>query len=278
MMPRQRVLVLGDEENWVNRLTDLLDPDQFDVSPGNWNGAKGDPVEFLVLRTARNAEIVRCARERWPGAKMFLIVDEATPTDATALLKSGIYRLLRLPLSDAAIADWISRAAKDTFISDYIEVLSGRPHWISIRLNCRMETADRVLQFVHEVYADLPEQEQLAMAFREILLNAIEHGGHCDPRQLVDVSLVRTDRSLVYYVRDPGDGFSADGLTTAAIGNPPDDPIRHLVHREEKGQRAGGFGLMLVRQLVDEVIYNEKGNEVLLIKRLSGERVRGAAE
>jgi anti-sigma regulatory factor (Ser/Thr protein kinase) len=30
--------------------------------------------------------------------------------------------------------------------------------------------------------------------------------------------------------------------------------------------RPGGFGIMLTKQLVDEVIYNEIGNEVLLIK------------
>ncbi len=28
----------------------------------------------------------------------------------------------------------------------------------------------------------------------------------------------------------------------------------------------GGFGILQTRQLVDEIIYNESGNEVLLIK------------
>ena len=32
------------------------------------------------------------------------------------------------------------------------------------------------------------------------------------------------------------------------------------------GPSPGGFGLLLVRQLVDEVMYSEAGNEVLLIK------------
>jgi anti-sigma regulatory factor (Ser/Thr protein kinase) len=30
--------------------------------------------------------------------------------------------------------------------------------------------------------------------------------------------------------------------------------------------RPGGFGILLVRKIVDEMIYNEVGNEVLLIK------------
>jgi anti-sigma regulatory factor (Ser/Thr protein kinase) len=31
----------------------------------------------------------------------------------------------------------------------------------------------------------------------------------------------------------------------------------------------GGFGILVAKQLVDELFYNERGNEVLLIKRLA---------
>jgi len=38
--------------------------------------------------------------------------------------------------------------------------------------------------------------------------------------------------------------------------------------REEKGIRPGGFGIVSVRASVDELIYNEKRNEVVFIKYL----------
>ena len=41
------------------------------------------------------------------------------------------------------------------------------------------------------------------------------------------------------------------------------------IKRAELGMRPGGFGMLIVRQIVDEVVYNERGNEVLLIKHLS---------
>ena len=41
-----------------------------------------------------------------------------------------------------------------------------------------------------------------------------------------------------------------------------------LETREAKGLRSGGFGMLIVRQIVDELVYNERGNEVLLIKHL----------
>ena len=38
--------------------------------------------------------------------------------------------------------------------------------------------------------------------------------------------------------------------------------------REEMGLRPGGLGLVMTRAMVDEVIYNEKRNEVVLVKYL----------
>ena len=58
----------------------------------------------------------------------------------------------------------------------------------------------------------------------------------------------------------------------AAIANPPDNPIHHQVLRDEKGLRPGGFGLLLSRSLVDELIHSEKGNEVILVKYLNAVR------
>ena len=44
--------------------------------------------------------------------------------------------------------------------------------------------------------------------------------------------------------------------------------MEHAEIREKLGMRPGGFGILMTRQLVDELIYNEQGNEVLLIKYL----------
>lgn len=63
-------------------------------------------------------------------------------------------------------------------------------------------------------------------------------------------------------------GFDIDRLKHAAISNPDGDPLKHFTEREEKGIRPGGFGLAMTRSLVDELIYNEARNEVILIKYL----------
>ena len=58
------------------------------------------------------------------------------------------------------------------------------------------------------------------------------------------------------------------GLSCAAISNAADSPAEHVATRALMGMRPGGFGILLTRSLVDELIYNEKGNEALLIRYL----------
>ena len=64
--------------------------------------------------------------------------------------------------------------------------------------------------------------------------------------------------------RDQGPGFDRSQLPHAAVA---DDPFTHLDVREKLGLRAGGFGLLICQGMVDEMRYNDAGNEVTLIKR-----------
>jgi anti-sigma regulatory factor (Ser/Thr protein kinase) len=45
--------------------------------------------------------------------------------------------------------------------------------------------------------------------------------------------------------------------------------MEHLDVRNDLGLRAGGFGILMARGLVDELKYNETGNEVKLVKRFA---------
>ena len=81
----------------------------------------------------------------------------------------------------------------------------------------------------------------------------------------------RTDRAIVFHIRDPGNGFNREAVSHAAKANDPDSVMHAMENREAAGLRSGGFGMLIVRQVVDEMVYNERGNEVLLIKHLKKE-------
>ena len=104
------------------------------------------------------------------------------------------------------------------------------------------------------------------LAFREVLMNAMEHGAGFHPEQVVEVSAARTDRAIVYYIRDPGSGFRQADLEQVTSAADATDPTAHLERRAALGMRPGGFGMLLTRRLVDELVYNERGNQVVLVK------------
>ena len=58
--------------------------------------------------------------------------------------------------------------------------------------------------------------------------------------------------------------FALAGCLAAGAGS--EDPIGHMMVREALGLREGGFGILMSRGLVDELKYNESGNEVRLVK------------
>lgn len=210
------------------------------------------------------------SRRLRPGLKAILLAPSVTPPDVIAALRARVFACLVPPFDSGEIADLIRGATESADWSHGIEVLSARAEWISLRVTCNLVTADRLTSFMNALRADVEQKvrEDLLLAFREVLLNAMEHGAGFDPEKVVEVTAVRTERAVVYYFRDPGSGFDAETLAHAAIGTPSADPIAHLERRAAEGLRPGGFGMLLVRKLVDEVMYSEAGNEVLLIKHL----------
>lgn len=149
-----------------------------------------------------------------------------------------------------------------------IEIVSAQPNWVELLAPCTREAAEQIHQVVARLGADLPTDvlDSVSYAFRELLLNAVEWGGKLDPNRKVRISCVRTNRMLMYRIADPGQGFTFNDLAHAAVSY--DNPLEHLSVREEKHLRAGGFGLLTVRAQVDELVYNEKQNEVIFIKYL----------
>jgi len=209
-------------------------------------------------------------RGRYPEQRVVMMTVKNTPDHIVGSLQGDATGYLSKPFFKENLIEALQNALSTPHDADDIRVISDRPNWISLQLRCKLETADRLTQFVRQLPNDLQtdEREHIAIAFRELLLNAVEHGGHLDPEKTVDISYIRTTRSILYYIRDPGEGFSVDNLQHAAVANSAEEPFRHVALREEQGIRPGGFGLLMTRNFADELIYSGKGNEVLLIKYL----------
>jgi anti-sigma regulatory factor (Ser/Thr protein kinase) len=152
-----------------------------------------------------------------------------------------------------------------------IEVVSATPEWVELRVPCDLAAFSPLQKLLARLDADLPQEinEAISYAFREMLVNAVEYGCRLDPTGHVEVRFVRLKRAFICRIKDPGEGFDPARLEHAAVSNPQDDPLRHASVREELGLRAGGFGILLTSRLVDELVYNERHNELMFVKYLS---------
>lgn len=277
-MVHSDVLIVDDDAATREGLSELVSSAGFSFDTAN-DGAEAmkkiDTQDFrVVLLDVRLPGIggldvlARCtATSSHPKIIVMTGVD-ATDT-ALSALRGQAYEFLSKPIEAPRLVDTIRRALATARDAPGIEVVSARPEWVELLVPCTRESVDRIQSFLQQVDADLPAdvRESVGLAFRELLMNGIEWGGLLDPTQRVRVACLRSRRMMLYRIADPGAGFTFDELSHAAVDH-PSDAIAHDLVREAKGIRPGGFGLELIRALADELIYNERRNEVVFVKYL----------
>ncbi len=201
-----------------------------------------------------------------PATRFLIITADDTPDMVIEAVRGQAYGYLRKPFTPdelrAAFEECLSASADPA-----IEVVSARPEWFELSLPCTRSAANRIDNFMQQLDVELAAdvRSTVAQAFRELLMNAVEWGGGFDPARRVRVACLRTARILFYRIADPGPGFRFEELAHAAVSH-PDDPTAHMLIREEKGIRPGGLGILMVKAFADELLYNEKRNEVVFIK------------
>lgn len=211
-----------------------------------------------------------------PRARVIVLAPSGTPEDLIAALRQRVFVCQVAPFKAREIARYVVSAIKADDSHVGIEVLSADREWITVRMHCDLLNAERLTAFFKQFQMTLPRRppEEMMIAFEEILHNAIEHGAQNDPSKLMEVAAVQTARAFVFYISDPGKGFRPDAIPHAAISYPPDRLADHIEIREKSGMRPGGYGILLASGIVDELIYSEVGNEVLLIKHMGGQEER----
>lgn len=277
MLDRQ-ALIIAVEPDVKAMLSRILEPEHWNIHSANDNASALQMVRKikfdLILTGERTSgkedvELLRRIRRIHPHTRVIILADETSSPDVVAAIREGAFSYFSKRFSIESLKSMVHQATEGPCWDDGIEILSATPNWVRLLARCDLKTADRLLQFFQEMI-DLPDEERdaVATAFREMLLNAIEHGGHFDPEKYIEISYFHTRRAVACRIKDPGEGFRLDEIPHAAVMNPPDDPLRHLVYREAENLRPGGFGVLLTQSVVDEVFYNEQGNEVVLIQYL----------
>lgn len=132
----------------------------------------------------------------------------------------------------------------------------------ALTLESNFKSVEVAEEFLHSVMDDSPledaESHRVEMAVRESVINAIQHGNHCDESKKVELEINLTPTQLTIFVRDEGQGFDA-----ASIPNPLE---------ENNILKTSGRGIFIIRSFMDEFQVRRlpnDGNEIMMVKRLS---------
>lgn len=277
--PNASILIVEDTTDLSAMLVTLLEKEGYrtaTVADGREALALLERESFdlllldIWLPGMNGIELLAELRKRWILTKVIIMTGDNTPETLLHAVREQAYQYLIKPVEPKALLALIADVLAATTAVPAIEVVSALPQWVELLVPCQMEAADRIQSFLDKLESDLPEDVRRAVgqAFRELLLNAIEWGGKFDPSRKVRIAYLRLKKMLLYRIADPGVGFRLEELPHAAISH-PEDPTAHIDAREQKGLRPGGFGILMAQSLVDEVIYNEARNEVVLVKYLA---------
>ena len=273
-----KILVVDDDRGTRHILQKLLTGDGYETAVAK-DGMDALKVlerrqfDLLLLDVwmprMNGLELLAKLRAKKAKPRVVVMTSDDAPQTLLETVRENSFRYVHKPVEPPDLLNTVRQVLAAPEIPP-IEVISARPEWIELVVPCTREAVDRIQPVMAQLEGKLaPDvRDAIAYAFRELLLNAIEWGGQLDATRRVRIACLHSPRMRMYRIADPGPGFKIEDLPHAAIGQPEDQPIEHMRIREEKGIRPGGFGLVSVRASVDELLYNEKRNEVVFIKYL----------
>ncbi len=254
-------------------------------------------VTDITMPVMDGLELVKAVRTHYPALPVILMTAHGSETLAIEALEGGAASYVpksqlaeRLP---ATADEVLALARADRSHEQLLNCLAASQ--FKFRLKNDAALIDPLVDLVQKMVAgmrlcDFSGRLQIGVALKEALLNALFHGslqiGMQQPQEAEDELLRQSDVSLVerrraqppyrdrrihvevklspdearFVIRDEGPGFDV-----AAVPEPGDSAAL-------EDQR--GRGLSLMRTFMNELIYNDLGNEVTMVKYRDSEEDR----
>ena len=250
---------------------------------------KQSPPEILLtdmhMPGKNGLELTGIVRESLPGVPVVLMTADGSENLAVEALCEGASHYIPKRMIDRDLVRTINDIAASIEARQNQESLLGALTHAEATYtfgNDRKFASTLISKFESDLqhinFDDDTGTFRIVTALKEAILNAIDHGNleldsslrdngrgeefyelgdlratqepYCH-RKVTVTSRVSPEQ-LAYVISDEGPGFNPSALPD------PEDPEQML--------RAHGRGLLLIRSFMDDVVFNEKGNQITLIK------------
>ncbi|HBE03443.1 MAG: hypothetical protein A2096_17535 [Spirochaetes bacterium GWF1_41_5] len=106
------------------------------------------------------------------------------------------------------------------------------------------------------------DRQPALVSLQEMVLNALTHGNRGEETKFAEITAEIDAAKIVFSVKDQGDGFNP-----AAVPDPCDiERLKNLIAAGNVKIYTHGRGILMTRLYMNEVSYNEKGNNVRIVK------------
>jgi FixJ family two-component response regulator len=297
MTEKTKILLIDDEELVREELGGLLEDEGYEVITGA-DGEEGlalfrssDPDMVITdVRMPRRdgLSVAITIRQEDPTVPVTVITGHGNEAMAIQALRTGVTDFIKKPVRLDDLTSALSRmeAARrpakphdDEGLPETVELLeTAHTYMLENDLSVVPGFVEHLLE---RCAADLDRVgiQELSLALRELVINAIEHGNlgvtfeeksqamesgdmgpliaersglHKYMSRRVTVVARRLERRVIVHVADEGEGFDWH-----ALPDPTDAPNLLSAH---------GRGILLARMSVDNMTFNEAGNEVTIEK------------
>lgn len=120
-----------------------------------------------------------------------------------------------------------------------------------------------VIDYLHNIYGPLNECDlfEIKVILNELILNAIKHGNKEDDKKFVEIyAELKNQKDLFIVIEDSGEGYDYDDVLSIPACTDSEQDICEL--------KETGRGMLIVKNLCDEIKFNKKGNKVIVVKSI----------
>ncbi|MBU1924278.1 MAG: response regulator [Candidatus Omnitrophica bacterium] len=262
-----KILVVDDEEVLRQTLKRLLDSKDMAVS------VSASAKEALVMLEKEKFDLVitdvkmpemdgieflKVAKSNDPEIPIVVLTGFATIDMTKEALQNGAYNFITKPFEAENIIGIVKKGLKlKKEIVRNKEVTSFAKCTFDIEIPSRSDLLGgvmfciigqlKLLNFNPRIIST-----EILMALDEALTNAAKHGNKYDPQKKIFVHTQVDKEKIELLIKDEGEGFNPDKLV---------DPLS-----SEGMERGCGRGVFLMKNYMDEVAFNDTGNEVKMVK------------